>query len=144
MRQIVSSLLALGIFAGACEARPLLPAEKRLRPFDADLPACDDPGVLGTITSRFAQKESGYWNSALEIKSYDRVRETGFRTNGLDYIPRRYCTARATLNNDKRHAVTYWVGDRLGIIGWSYGVEWCVAGLDRNNAFAPECREARH
>ena len=139
----VASAVSGGL-AGAAAARPLVPAEQRYRPFTADLPACDDPGVLGTITSRFQQKESEYWNSALEIKLFDRVHESGFRSNGLDYIPRRYCTARALLNNDKRHYVTYWVGERTGIIGWSYGVEWCVQGLDRNNAYAPACRAARH
>ena len=125
-------------------ARPLVPAEQRIRPFTADLPKCDDKDVLDRIADRFQQKESGYWHSALEITGFDRVRESGFRTNGLDYIPRRYCTARATLNDKKLHQVTYWIGERLGIIGYGYGVEWCVTTLDRNNAFAPACRTAQH
>ena len=29
-----------------------------------------------------------------------------------------------------------------GIIGWGYGVEWCVVGLDRNKAFSPRCKMA--
>ena len=29
------------------------------------------------------------------------------------------------------------------MIGWGYGVEWCVHGLDRNHAFAPNCKMAR-
>ena len=139
-----AALLALASLVPLAHARPLVPAEQRYRPFTADLPACDDPGVLDTIISRFQQKESGYWNSALEIKLFDHIHESGFRSNGLDYIPRRYCTARALLNNDRLHHVTYWVGERTGIIGWSYGVEWCVQGLDRNNAYAPACRAARH
>ena len=146
MKQFLPGLvavLALATLMPAAMARPLVPAERRVRPFTAELPACADPGVLDTITSRFQQKESLYWNSALEIRDYDRVREYAFRRNGLDYIPRRYCSARARLNNDKLYQVTYWVGERLGIIGWSYGVEWCVQGLDRNNAFAPGCRAAR-
>ena len=146
MKQTVAGLLSLAILACcgiAATARPLVPAEQRVRPFTADLPACDNAGVLGTITSHFAQKESLYWNSKLEIAAYDHIRESGFRSNGKDYIPRRYCIARATLNNDRKHAVTYWIGERTGIIGWSHGVEWCIAGLDRNNAFAPGCRAAR-
>ena len=138
----LASVASAGL-ASAVAARPLVPAEQRYRPFTADLPACDDHGVLDTIISRFRQKESGYWKSALEIKQFDHMHEYGFRTTGLDYIPRRYCTARVLLNNDKLHGVVYWVGERTGIIGWTYGVEWCVQGLDRNLAFAPDCREAR-
>jgi hypothetical protein len=29
------------------------------------------------------------------------------------------------------------------VIGSEYGVEWCVAGLDRNWAYNPACRAAR-
>ncbi|MBV8473029.1 MAG: hypothetical protein JO107_13205, partial [Hyphomicrobiales bacterium] len=35
------------------------------------------------------------------------------------------------------------IGENLGIIGWGYGVEWCVVGLDRNLAYAPECTSLR-
>ena len=147
MKTLALGALALALasqpFLQAASARPLVPAEKRYSPFTANLPLCDDKDVLDKIADRFQQKESLYWKSALEIKGFDHAREYAFRRNGLDYIPRRYCTARATLNNDKRHEVTYWIGENLGIIGWGYGVEWCVSGLDRNKAFAPDCREAR-
>ena len=135
---------ALTVAAGtALQARPLVPAEQRIRPFTANLPACDDIEVLNTIADRFRQKESLYWNSALEIRFFDRVGETGFRSNGLDYIPRRYCTAKVILNDQHVHQATYWIGERLGIIGYSWGIEWGISGLDRNNACAPACREAR-
>ena len=138
-------LIAIAVLSAwtAVQARPLVPAEKRYSPFTANLPQCDDKDVLERIADRFQQKESEYWNSALQITAMDKAREYAFRKNGLDYIPRRYCTARALLNNNKFHEVTYWIGERLGIIGWGYGLEWCVQGLDRNNAFAPACREAR-
>ncbi len=29
------------------------------------------------------------------------------------------------------------------MIGWGYGVEWCVVGLDRNLAYAPACSALR-
>lgn len=124
-------------------ARPQLPAEYRYQPYTGSLPACEDNGVLGTIQSRFGSKESEYWNSALQIVGYDRVRETGYRSNGSDYIPRRYCTARAYMNDGRWRQVTYWVGENLGFIGWGWGVEWCVAGVDRNYAYGPACRAAR-
>jgi hypothetical protein len=39
--------------------------------------------------------------------------------------------------------VNYWIGEDTGIIGMTWGVEWCVAGLDRNWAFNPRCKMAR-
>ena len=142
--KLAAAAILAGCAANAAMARPLVPAENRYRPFTADLPACDEANVLGTITSRFQQKESEYWNSTLEIKEFDHIRESGFRSNGKDYIPRRYCTARAGMSDLKHRPVVYTVIERAGIIGISWGVEWCVDGLDRNNAYAPACRAERH
>ncbi len=137
----LAALLALG--AGAHAAGIVVPAEQRYAAYSADLPPCDDSGVLARISDRFAQKESGYWNSPLQIGGYDRIREIGFRSNGLGYIPRRYCVARALGSDSKERTVIYDVEESLGIIGWGYGVEWCVVGLDRNFAYAPACSALR-
>jgi hypothetical protein len=139
----VSGLSAAAVSVAPVSARPLMPAEQRVVPYTGNLPTCDDPGVLGVISSRFSAKESEYWGSSLQIARFDHIGEAGYRVNGPDYIPRRYCAARALLNDGRTHQVTYWIGENLGIIGISYGVEWCVAGLDRNWAYAPNCRAAR-
>ena len=76
-----------------------VPAEARWAPFFANMPACDDAGVLSTISGRFAQTQREFWNSQLAIAGFERVREIGFRANGLAYIPRRYCVARATMSD---------------------------------------------
>ncbi len=144
MKRIVvclAALLALGARAHA--AGIIVPAEQRYSAYSADLPACDDSGVLARISDRFAQKESGYWNSPLQIGGYDRVREIGFRSNGLGYIPRRYCVARALDSDSKERTVIYDIEESLGMIGWGYGVEWCVVGLDRDLAYAPACGALR-
>ncbi len=142
--------LALCLFAAAgaavlsgATARPLTPAEKRFSPYDAVLPSCNDPAVFERIQSRFYQRETEYWNTGLEILGFDQPGEIGFRSNGLDYIPRRYCTARAILNDQKTRMVSYAIGEDLGIIGYGFDVDWCLAGLDRNNAYAPACKMAR-
>ncbi len=133
---------SLSIAIGTAAARPVVPAENRFSPYSSQLPLCDDPGVLSRIQDRFAQKESEYWNSDLRIVSYARVSQIGFRTTGLDYVPRRYCTARALVSDNRSRHVVYWIGEDFGIIGWGYGVEWCVVGLDRNFAYGPACRAA--
>ena len=126
------------------------PAEARWAPFHANManvPRCDDQGVLSTITSRFSEAENIYWGGTHAINGYENVRDIGFRSNGVDYIPRRYCIGRAllddprspTLQERRPRTVIYNVTANLGIIGWTWGVEWCVVGLDREHAYAPDC-----
>jgi hypothetical protein len=145
MKRLALAFLALIGFSIAAQAGGYItPSEKRWAPFYASgLPACDDPGVLSSITSGFDGKESEYWNSPLQIVGYDRVREIGFRANGVAYIPRRYCIARATLNDRRMHTVIYQIQDELGFAGFGDGVKWCVAGLDRDLAYAPGCAVLR-
>jgi len=128
-------------------ARPLTPAETRDFPsgYEPRVPACNDPGVMSQIQSRFSQTESQYWHSGLAIQGFDKIGEIGYRTNGLDYIPRRYCVAQALMSDMKPRPVSYTIVQETGIIGFwfTYGVEWCVEGLDRERAYAPGCQGAR-
>lgn len=142
------STLALGLTALAAVvapvwAREITPAEKRVIPYVADLPTCGDPSVLGQVANRFAEKEAQYWSSALTIVEYEHIKPLAWRPWGLDVIPRRYCTATAIVSNGRRHRVDYSVREDLGFIGNGWGVEFCVAGLDRNWAYSPNCRMAR-
>ena len=144
MKRFALTLAALLATLGVARAGTYVtPAEQRYVPYSAELPACDNPGVLARISLRFEQKESEFWHSPLQIGGYDHIRQIGFRANGLGYIPRRYCVARAELSDQRKHEVIYAIGENLGIIGWDYGVEWCVVGYDRNLAFAPGCSAVR-
>ena len=109
--------------------------------YDGDLPACE--AALGTIAAKFAQKESQFWNSDLAILDFERVRQTAFRSWAANTIPRRFCSAVALVSDGRRHTVHYWIGEDTGMIGASWGVEWCVVGLDRNWAYNPGCKMAR-
>jgi hypothetical protein len=109
--------------------------------YDGVLPACD--AALGTIQSRFSQKEGQFWNSNLQITGFERVREVAFRVWAPDTIPRRYCSAEAAVSDGLKHKVYYWIGEDTGMIGMAWGVEWCVDGLDRNWAYNPHCKMAR-
>lgn len=129
--------------ATGASAYEVTPAEKRILPYSADLPNCGDPSVLAAISSRFAEKEAKFWNSALTIVEYEHIRALAWRPGGLDLIPRRYCTASATVSDGKRRRIDYSVREDLDFIGNGWGVEWCVTGLDRNWAYQPACRMAR-
>lgn len=121
------------------------PAEEHTFPYDANIPGCQDAGVLEKVSNQFAEKEAKYWNSSLTIVAFDRIERTAWRPYGLDYIPRRFCTATATTSDGVRRKVDYSVREGLGIIGATWGVEFCVHGLDRDlsYAYATACRMAR-
>ena len=128
-----------------------VPAEARWAPFSSDLPTCDDAGVLSTITVRFGRTENTYWGGKNAIDGYEGVREIGFRANGLGYLPRRFCVARAAIVDPlvpppprpPLRTVVYNVTAAAGIIGWTWGVEWCVVGFDREHAYEPACAVLR-
>jgi hypothetical protein len=105
------------------------------------LPECE--AGLGTIASDFAIKEARFWNSSLEIVTFQAVRETAFRPWASNTIPRRFCSALALVSDGTKHPVHYWIGEDTGFAGASWGVEWCVVGLDRNWAYNPACRMAK-
>ena len=109
--------------------------------YDGALPPCE--AGLGKIAARFAEKEGRFWNSDLQILDFERVREVAPGSWARSMIPRRFCQATAHVSNGRKHAVYYSIGEDTGMIGANWGVEWCVAGLDRNWAYNPRCKMAR-
>jgi len=144
-----SSLTMLAIWAGLAalaapaQAASLLELNTYLSGpnYDGIVPACETG--LGTISSRFEEKEIRFWNSSLEIVGYERVRETAFRPWAKGTIPRRFCTATALVSDGTRHRVDYWIGEDTGFAGATWGVTFCLVGLDRNWAYNPNCKMAR-
>ena len=134
--------------------------------YSGQVPACDTPAALGKIQKHFAQTESRFWNSSLTIDAFDRVREIAFRPWGEEYQPRRYCVADVyisgaapsmsaypaewsggkaggVLAHGTRRQVFYSIIEDGGFLGFSWGVQWCVEGLDRSWTYAPDCRMAQ-
>jgi hypothetical protein len=107
------------------------------------VPACDEREALNLISMRFSETERMYWNSNLAITGLDKISEIAFRPWGPEYQPRRYCSARVYTNDNKQRAIYYSIIEDGGLIGASWGVEWCIVGLDRNYAYAPSCKMAR-
>jgi hypothetical protein len=111
--------------------------------YDGVLPPCDAQAALGKITSRFGEKESAFWNSSLKIAGFDKIREVAFRPWAANTIPRRFCSAMVRISDGSWHPLYYAIGEDTGMIGQTWGVEWCVAGLDRNWAYNPACKMAQ-
>lgn len=114
--------------------------------YEGNLPPCE--WGLNKIPKRFAHKEARYWDSDAVIDDFAKVREIAYRPYGKNLIPRRYCQAKALVSSaayGKRAwtNVYYSIGEDTGFAGFTWGVTWCVVGMDRNLAYAPDCKQAR-
>jgi len=111
--------------------------------YSSDVPLCNESGPLGRIQSTFHTKESRFWQSDLRIVDFVNVREIAMRPWAAGAVPRRFCRAEAVVSDGVKRPVYYSIIEDGGLIGMTYGVEWCVVGLDRNWAYNPRCKEAR-
>ena len=111
--------------------------------YEGVLPSCDADAALGKIVSRFNEKENKFWNTDLRILGFDKIRETAFRPWAANTIPRRYCSAVVDVSDGRKAPIHYSIAEDTGMIGMTWGVEWCVVGLDRNWAYNPACKMAR-
>lgn len=144
MRRTLAILgCVLAALPSLARASEIVPAEKRVIPYAADLPTCGDPTVLATISTRFTETGEKFWGSDLTIVEYANIKPVAWRPWGLDTIPRRYCTAQVTVSDGRHTRIDYSVREDLDFFGNGFGIEWCVLGLDRNLAYSPSCRMAR-
>lgn len=137
---LAAAVLALCAGAGAAAADPRERAEDFFTlPYDGRMPTCDDGVSLYEISQRFAASEAFSFHSPLRISGFNDIREYAFRANGAEFIPRRYCVAKASFNDFSVRTIKYTIIERGGFMSFNRGVDWCVEGLDRYRAFAPMC-----
>jgi hypothetical protein len=110
--------------------------------YEAKLPPCDYPDAMAKIASRFNQTEKMYWAIDLRIVNVEKIRETTFRPWAANTIPRRFCSGIVEISDGRRHTIYYSIAEDTGMIGASWGIEWCIVGLDRNWAYNPACKIA--
>ena len=110
--------------------------------YEGKLPPCDYPDALVKIASRFNQTENMYWAIDLRVVTFERIRETAFRPRAANTIPRRFCSGIVEVSDGRRHTIYYSIAEDTGMIGASWGIEWCIVGLDRNWAYNPACKIA--
>ena len=106
------------------------------------VPACDYPAALDRIIANFRTKEFRFWNSELRIVGFENIRELDFLPWAAQAIPRRFRSGIALINDGGRHTIYYSIAEDTGMIGMDWGVNFCVAGLDRDWAYNPSCRAA--
>src|SRR5262249_53506283 len=106
------------------------------------VPACDYAGALDRIIANFRTKEFRFWNSEMRIVGFENIHELDFLPWAAQSIPRRFCSGIAVINDGGRHTIYYSIAEDTGMIGMDWGVNFCVAGLDRDWAYNPSCRAA--
>jgi hypothetical protein len=111
--------------------------------YDRDVPACDYSQALNRIITNFHTKEYRFWNSELRIVGIENIHETADMPWAAQSIPRRFCSGTAVISDGTKHLIAYSIAEDTGMIGMGWGVNFCVADLDRNWAYRPECRAAR-
>ncbi|HEX4408668.1 MAG TPA: hypothetical protein VH206_07850 [Xanthobacteraceae bacterium] len=147
-------VLGLAIALGAFAALPALTSARAASwleknfwmsgpRYERDTPACDYAPALDRIIANFHTKEYGFWNSELRITGVENIREVANMPWAAQSIPRRYCSGTAMINDGGKHPIFYSIGEDTGMTGMDWGVNFCVAGLDRNWAYNPGCRSAR-
>ena len=140
---VLSAVLGSLLMAGNANAANFL--EKNFGLFgpryDGVYTPCEQ--ALDWVANAFADKESTFWNSDLQITGFSNVHEIAYRPWQSDTIPRRYCTATAMISDGKPRTVNYSIIEDGGWASFGDGLEFCVVGLDRNWAFNPTCRMAR-
>ena len=111
--------------------------------YDRVMPACDHKAALDNIVANFRTKEFRFWKSDLRIVGIENIQETASLPWAAQSIPRRFCTGVAVINDGLKHQMYYSIAEDTGMIGVGWGVNFCVVGLDRNDAYNPDCRSAR-
>jgi hypothetical protein len=110
--------------------------------YDRKIPTCDYRAALDSIIADFRTKEFRFWNSGLRIVGLENIHETAVLPWAAQSIPRRFCSGTAVINDGTQHLINYSIAEDTGLIGAGWGVNFCVADLDRNWAYRPECRAA--
>jgi hypothetical protein len=111
--------------------------------YEGVLPPCDHQRALHEIANRFNQRENVFWQRNLAILAFEKIRETAFRPWAANTIPRRFCSGIVHVTDGSTHTIHYSIGEDTEMVGHTWGVEWCVVGLDRNWAYSPACKMAR-
>jgi hypothetical protein len=136
--------LSVAAAASPAAAEERMPTERWTHPYSGTgVPPCEAPEVASKIISRFSETDSLYWRTGLQIARFDAVKTTDFRPWGLDFIPRRFCRGVVTMSDGVRRDISYVLAEDTGMIGWGWGVRFCINGLDPSLAYAPACKMAQ-
>ncbi|MCA1300852.1 cytoplasmic protein [Stappia indica] len=140
---------ALGALLTAFCAIMLLaaPASAQERPYfswngEPRIPMCEDASVQGAVAAKIARADVDYYGG-LRITELNRIVETSYQVNRPSPYARRYCEARASLNDGSQRRIYYAIMEHSGFVGVSWNLRACLAGLDPWHVYDANCRTVR-
>ena len=74
---------------------------------------------------------------------FEKVQEVSWQPWAPGTIPRRFCSATVLVSDGLWRSLYYAITEDAGMLGVSYGVEFCVVGLDREWSYQPNCVRAK-
>ena len=100
--------------------------------------------ALDRIIANFGIKECPVLEFAsCAIVGIEDIHETAVLPWAAQSIPRRFCSGTAVINDGVKHPIYYSIAEDTGMIGMDWGVNFCVAGLDRNMAYSRRAAPAK-
>ncbi len=107
------------------------------------LPHCEDSNVHRIIAHRFSYADRDYYRGIDSIDSFDRVTEVALDAGRPSPLARRYCRARVAMSDQRTRTLYYMIEEDASFVSWSWGVEFCIRGLDRWRIYDGRCRTVR-
>lgn len=145
-RLIANLSIAAGLFIGGTLAAPTITvAEGPSGHLDGYvLPLCDAPAVLSRVVEKAAYRGQVPYQHPVTITAFDHIHQTRYRTSqGPGLRDRRWCQARAHLEDGTRHTAYYLIESHASFVAISYGVESCLSGRDLWNVYGGDCSALR-
>ena len=113
---------------------------------DPRVPECASPLVLREVIKKAKYAEQRQWQDDLVIETIDHVRQTRLTTpreHGIRILgtrDRRWCRGNAHMSDGHTRTVYFLIESRAQVFDQGFGVESCIAGLDRWNVYGGDCR----
>lgn len=112
-----------------------LSGSKNAHSSSAVFPQCTSPSVEKRIVKVFNKIEKKQWQRGFDLNALTQMHEHRTVQWKDSDILRRYCNATARFSNGRKRQVYYLIESNGGFVGRTWGVTYCVSGLDpwRNN-----------
>ena len=144
MSRIARLVLAAALLAvGAMPASAFFWSHANDADPDSRVPYCDAPGVLSSITHRFAGANRDFYSGIESIDEIDRVRQLALVANRPSPLVRRFCRARVHLSDLSHRTMYYMIEEEAGFVALRDSVEFCIRGLDPWYVHDAKCRTVR-
>lgn len=110
----------------------------------ANMPSCDQPQLIQSLTSRFERHSREFLGQNLAIARFQRIRETSHMPSyRRAQVERRFCNSKIVTTDGRKRDLYYLIESDFGFVGLSSAVEFCSTGLDPWFVYGAYCKSLR-